>query len=302
MTPEATADREQFLRHLASERRLSPHTVEAYRRDTARLGEFAASRDLDHWRDIDHRTARAFPARIHQAGGSGRSIQRLLSAARAFYRFLVREGRARNNPFDGVRAPRAPRYLPKTLNVDEATALVEITTDADIDYRDRALLEVVYSCGLRVSETAGLRLADLDLSEQVLTTVGKGGKTRRLPVGSHALAALRAWLPRRAALAETAETAVFTSMRGRALSVRAIQKRIDLLARRQGLDRHVHPHMLRHSFASHLLQSSGELRAVQELLGHADIATTQVYTHLDYQHLARVYDKAHPRSRTRRRR
>ncbi len=297
MSPGAQQDLAAFLRHLATERRFSVHTIGAYRRDLARLADFADARGASQWSEIDHRAARAFPARLHQGGYSGRSIQRVLSAARSLYRFLLREKRVRLNPFDGVRAPRSPRRLPATLNADEATRLVAIDTNDDIDFRDRALLELVYSSGLRVSETAALNLADIDLAEQVLTTTGKGGKTRRVPVGRMAAAALREWLARRHKIVGDGETAVFTTMRGRRLSVRAIQKRVDVHGRRQGLERHVHPHMLRHSFASHLLESSGDLRAVQELLGHADIATTQIYTHLDYQHLAGVYDKAHPRAR-----
>lgn len=301
MTPGARQDVHAFLRHLADERRLSAHTITAYRRDLGALGAFADDRGIGEWAALDHRAARAFPARLHQRGHAGRSIQRVLSAARSLYRYLLRERRVPLNPFDGVRAPKSPRPLPATLNADEAGQLVAIQTRTDIDYRDRALLELVYSSGLRVSETAALNLADLDLGEQVVTTTGKGGKTRRVPVGRFAAEALRDWLSRRIALVDGQQTAVFTTMTGRRLSVRAMQKRVDLHARRQGLDRHVHPHMLRHSFASHLLESSGDLRAVQELLGHADIATTQIYTHLDYQHLAGVYDKAHPRARKKRR-
>jgi integrase/recombinase XerC len=286
-----------FLRHLESERGLSNHTVDAYRRDIEQLTRFANDRDIDTWTQFDHRTARLYPARLHQSGLSGKSIQRALSGARALYRFLIREKRARGNPFDGVRAPKSARTLPRTLNTDEACQLVEIDCESDIDFRDRALLELVYSCGLRISEAASLDLTDIDLAERTLTTTGKGQKTRRVPIGRMAANALAEWLTRRRTLVTGEENAVFVSMRGRRLGVRGIQKRVDFLARRQGLDRHVHPHMLRHSFASHLLESSGDLRAVQELLGHADIATTQIYTHLDYQHLARVYDQAHPRAR-----
>ncbi|KAA3629067.1 MAG: tyrosine recombinase XerC [Proteobacteria bacterium] len=297
MTPQATKDVAAFVRHLESERRLSANTVTAYRRDIGRLADFADATRIDEWRGIDSRIARQFPARLHQAGQSGRSIARTLSAARALYRFLIREKRIQHNPFQGVRAPKSRRKLPRTLNTDEAEALVSFEASSDIDLRDRALLELVYSCGLRVSEVATLDISRIDLAENLVTVTGKGNKTRRLPVGRLAADAMRAWLARRLKLVEAGQPAVFTTLAGRRLSVRAIQKRVAHIARRVGLDRRVHPHMLRHSFASHLLESSGDLRAVQELLGHAYISTTQVYTHLDYQHLARVYDDAHPRAR-----
>jgi integrase/recombinase XerC len=297
MNADSRNDVLEFCRHLVSERALATHTVNAYRRDIELLQGFADNRDIEQWSDLDHRAARTYPARLHQAGYAGRSIQRALSSARALYRFLLRRQRVRHNPFDGVRAPKSSRELPDTLNVDEASQLVSINTLSDIDFRDRALLELVYSCGLRVAETAALDIVDIDLAERMLTTTGKGSKTRRVPIGRMAANALGEWLLRRTSLATPGETAVFTTLRGSRLGVRAIQKRVDLHGRRQGLPRHVHPHMLRHSFASHLLQSSGDLRAVQELLGHANIATTQIYTHLDYQHLASVYDKAHPRAR-----
>ena len=286
-----------FLRHLEFERRLSPNTVAAYTRDLAALTRFMEGSGIDCWRRLDPGRARLFPARLHQAGQSPRSVARCLSAARSFYRYGTRRGVFVHNPFDGIRAPKRERLLPKTLNTDEAGTLVEIKPLTDIEYRDRALLELVYSCGLRVSETTALDLGDIDLGEAILTTTGKGRKTRQVPVGRQALEALRDWLPRRERLAAAAEPAVFVSQRGRRLGVRAVQQRISGWAVRQGLDRHVHPHMLRHSFASHLLESSGDLRAVQELLGHSDISTTQIYTHLDYQHLAKVYDSAHPRAR-----
>lgn len=297
MTPAARQDVAAFLRHLKSERGLSPHTVVAYRRDLAQLAGFADGIGVEDWSGIDHRIARMYPARLYQRGCSGRTIARMLSAARTLYRFFIREKRLGRNPFDGVRAPKSPRPLPGTLNADEAAQLVGLDAGSDIDFRDRALLELVYSSGLRVSEAAGLDLGAVDLAEGMVTVTGKGNKTRRVPLGRMAAAALADWLGRRRAIARPGEAAVFVNVRGTRLGVRSIQKRFDLAARRQGLERHVHPHMLRHSFASHLLESSGDLRAVQELLGHADISTTQVYTHLDYQHLAKVYDQAHPRAR-----
>ncbi len=297
MSPDATNDIDAFAIHLESERGLSPHTVSAYRRDIDKLGKFASSLEIDQWADLDHRRARLFPARLHQAQISGRSIQRTLSAARVFYRYLIREKRLQHNPFEGLRAPKSRKNLPHTLNTDEAAALVDFQTDTAIGIRDRAILELLYSSGLRVSELATLDLNQLDIAESIVTVTGKGRKTRRVPVGHHALEALRRWLATRSSLVDSGQTAVFTTLKGRRLSIRSIQVRLDYWARRRGLDKHVHPHMLRHSFASHLLESSGDLRAVQELLGHADISTTQIYTHLDYQHLARVYDSAHPRAR-----
>lgn len=255
------------------------------------------SRGIDSWCRFDIPLARQFPARLRQSGKSGRTIQRALSAARALFRFLIREKRIRHNPFDGIRAPKSPRRLPRTLNTDETGTLIEIEAVSDLDVRDRALLEVVYSCGLRVSEAAALNVSDVDLGDRVLTTTGKGNRTRRLPIGRKAVEALEAWFRQRREFTKVDQPAVFIGLEGRRLGIRAIQKRFELLARRQGISQHVHPHMLRHSFASHLLESSGDLRAVQELLGHADISTTQVYTHLDYQHLAGVYDQSHPRAR-----
>ncbi len=288
-----------FLRHLETERRLSAHTVTAYRRDLQSLCGFMESASIDQWDALDPRRARQFPARLHQTGLTARSVARTLSAARSFYRYLTRHGHSRHNPFDGISAPKIRRRLPATLNTDEAASLVEVPAGSAIEFRDRALLELVYSCGLRVSEAAALNLSDIDLAEAVLSATGKGRKTRRVPIGRHALEAMRQWLPRRAGLVRAGDDAVFVTRQGKRISIRGIQKRVSDWGRRQGLERHVHPHMLRHSFASHLLQSSGDLRAVQEMLGHADISTTQVYTHLDYQHLARVYDSAHPRARRR---
>ena len=294
------SDIDDFIGHLRAERGFSPHTVSAYARDLARLENFAKRLGVDAWAELDHRRARLFPARLHQAGISGRSIQRALSAARALYRFLSRERRVAANPFEGLKAPRAPHKLPAALNVDETGRLMEIECRATLDFRDRAMLELIYSSGLRVSELAALDAAHVNASEGIVTVLGKGRKTRRVPVGRLAAAALDEWLARRRALPfEAGQDALFVTARGRRLGVRGIQKRVATWARRQGLERRVHPHVLRHSFASHLLESSGDLRAVQELLGHADISTTQIYTHLDYQHLAEVYDKAHPRARRR---
>jgi integrase/recombinase XerC len=270
--------------------------VDAYKRDLKRLAEFAQDQGIEAWDEITHPQARIYPARMHQGGLSGISIQRKLSAARTFYRYLSNRKVLNSNPFEGVRAPKSPRKLPNTLNTDEAGALVDIKPGPDIEYRDHAILELMYSSGLRVSEVAKLTLNALDFDQNLVTLEGKGSKQRIVPFGRHAASALGSWLIRRRKLAAASQTAVFLNNRGNALGIRSIQKRVEKWAISQGLTKHVHPHMLRHSFASHILESSGDLRAVQEMLGHADLSTTQVYTHLDYQHLAKVYDKAHPRA------
>lgn len=278
-------------------RRLSAHTVDAYRRDLNRLAAFLAAQSVADWRDVSAKQARAFPAKLHQSGLSGRSIRRMLSAARALYRHLVAAGRAEANPFDGVQAPKSPRRLPATLSVDELSALLARHAGDDLSVRDHAMLELFYSSGLRLAELAALDVGGIDFAQRQVRVTGKGNKQRVLPVGEKAAAALQNWLRRRRGLAAAGERALFVNKNGDRLGARGIQHRVNTFARRHGLGRRLHPHMLRHSFASHVLASSGDLRAVQEMLGHADIATTQIYTHLDFQHLAKVYDRAHPRAR-----
>jgi integrase/recombinase XerC len=286
-----------FLAHLRDERRLSPHTVAAYGRDLeAYLGHLEQA-GRDDPAAADAADVRAFAAARHRAGAGGRTVQRALSAVRAFYRWLQREGLAVQDPAMGISAPRSPRRLPRTLDADAAGALVEAPGGDPVGLRDRALLELVYSSGLRLAEVVGLELDDLDHREGLVQVLGKGAKRRIVPVGRRALEAVAAWLPVRGQWAAPGETALFLSRRGRRIAPRTVQARLDHWSRRLGLGPGVHPHMLRHSFASHLLESSGDLRAVQELLGHANISTTQIYTHLDFQHLARVYDAAHPRAR-----
>lgn len=241
-------------------------------------------------------------ATLRSRGLSGRTLARMLSAWRACFRGLVEDAVRSDDPTAGVRAPKSPRHLPQALSPEEAARLCEIEGDAALALRDRALVELAYSSGLRLAELAGATLAALDLEQGEIRVLGKGAKERIVPVGAHARTALEAWLRARTALAALGQDRVFVSRRGTPLSPRSIEARLALHARQQGLDRHVHPHMLRHSFASHMLQSSGDLRAVQELLGHASIASTQVYTHLDHQALARAYDAAHPRARKRSRR
>ncbi len=300
MLPASQQQIAEFLAYLRVERRASPHTESAYRRDLARLTAFCDQQGLGDWCRVDNHRARFYVAHMHKTGLSGRSIQRALSAARGLYRFLFREGIVKINPFVGVSAPRTAKKLPAALNVDQVSLLMEVDAKSPLALRDRAIMELFYSSGLRLSELVGLDLGQVDKSQALVRVRGKGGKLREVPVGRMALSAIEEWLPVRAGMAGVGEPALFVSRRGTRITQRAVQMRVRHWAHRQGLNLVVHPHMLRHSFASHLLESSGELRAVQELLGHANISTTQVYTHLDYQHLAKVYDEAHPRAKRRR--
>lgn len=286
-----------FEAFLESLHHLSENTRKAYLRDMCDFREYCENNGVESWTDMDGRRMRSYVAERHRQGLSGRSLQRRLSAIRAFYRYLVRQGMAENNPAQGVMTPKTPRKLPSALDVDQSNQLVEIKEDDSLANRDRAMLELMYSCGLRLSELVNLDLNSIDYRDALVTVVGKGNKTRVIPVGSHALAAIQHWLKERSNMAAAGEDALFVSKRGTRISHRSVQQRLQQWAVKQGLHGHVHPHMLRHSFATHILESSSDLRAVQELLGHADISTTQVYTHLDFQHLAQVYDEAHPRAR-----
>jgi integrase/recombinase XerC len=285
---------ERYLAHLRHERRLSPNTLSAYARDGAQLLALADGRPLD---GLTAHDVRRFVATLHGKGQSPRSLARVLSSWRGLFEWLGRKGEVASNPCIGVRAPRAARTLPKTLSPDEAVRLVSVEDGTPAGLRDRALFELAYSCGLRVSELTGLDVEHVDHGTGEVRVTGKGSKTRIVPVGAPALAALAAWRPARSRMAKPGENALFVGRAGRRLSPREVQRRIKRWAAAAGLEVDVHPHMLRHSFASHVLQSSGDLRAVQEMLGHASIASTQVYTHLDFQHLAKVYDAAHPRAR-----
>ncbi|MCL7715003.1 tyrosine recombinase XerC [Stenotrophomonas mori] len=285
-----------FLSYLQVERRMSAHTLDAYRRDLAALAQWCEAQQAGAPAGLDSDQVREFIASGHRRGLAPRSLQRRLSALRSFYAWLLRNRVIATSPAAGLRAPKAPRKLPQVLDADEAVQLVELPTDAPLGLRDRALLELFYSSGLRLSELCALRWRDIDVASAMVRVHGKGNRERTVPVGSHALAALQAW---RGDSGGTAEAPVFPGRGGGPISQRAVQIRIKQLAQRQGLFKHVHPHMLRHSFASHILESSGDLRGVQELLGHADIATTQIYTHLDFQYLAKVYDAAHPRAKRR---
>ncbi len=312
MTPASIAWIERFRRYLAAERRCSAHTVAAYTRDLQTLVSYCEQAGLDGWTDLDSGHLRSFAARLHGGGLGPRSIQRRLSAIRSFYEFLQREGHAlrnaaagerdevariRSNPGQDVRAPKAARRLPETLDADQMARLLEIPAGEPFATRDRAIMELLYSSGLRLAEIVGLDLGSLDLRDRVVHVLGKGRKARVVPVGRVAIRSLEQWLAERAGLARPDEPALFVGRSGRRLGRRSVELRVAHWARRQGLPAHVYPHLFRHSFASHLLESGAELRGVQELLGHADIATTQIYTHLDFQHLARIYDATHPRAR-----
>ena len=288
---------ERFARHLAQERQMSPHTSSAYRRDLDALTTWCDSQGLADWKKLDHGHLRSFAARSHAAGLGPRSIQRRLSAIRSFYTYLQREGAATHNPAVDVRAPKSPKRLPRTADADQMSRLMESPADTVLQQRDVAIMELLYSSGLRLAELVGLDLDALDLTDRTVRVTGKGKKTRVVPVGRKAVTALNRWLGARTKIAAVGDKAVFVGRNGQRLGPRAIQLRLAEIARLQGLPVKVHPHLFRHSFATHLLESSQDLRGVQELLGHADISTTQVYTHLDFQHLARIYDGAHPRAR-----
>jgi len=288
---------EQFLAYLRDERGLSPRTRAAYRRDLLQFSGELVRLDIGGPELVSEHDIRSFIARLHRQGLGPRSIQRLLSALRSFYRWLMREGLAAHNPATQVRAPKSPKKLPGTLDTDAVARLLDIPDDCPLAIRDKAIMELFYSSGLRLAELAGLRWDQVDTASGLITVTGKGNKTRVVPLGSYASAALAKWNRVRGQFAGFDEPTVFVSNRGTPIAARTIQSRIRHWARRQGLPQKVYPHLLRHSFASHMLESSGDLRAVQELLGHADISTTQVYTHLDFQHLASVYDKAHPRAK-----
>ncbi len=286
-----------FLDQLRYERRLSPQTIKGYTRDLEQLVHYCDESDIEQWNHLQQHHVQSYIASRHRKGLGSRSLQRELSAIRSFYDYLLKALRCDHNPAQGICAPKGPRRLPKTLDVDQISGLLETDPDSDLEIRDLAMWELFYSSGLRVSELAGLSLNDVDLNDgSVLVEEGKGRKSRVLPVGRCAKDAIRGWLDVRPCVAAVDEPALFVSRRGSRIAVRSIQSRLERWCRKQGLSEHVHPHMLRHSFASHLLESSRDLRAVQELLGHSNIGTTQIYTHLDFQHLAEVYDKAHPRA------
>jgi integrase/recombinase XerC len=283
-----------YIDHLTHERRLSAHTTKNYRRDITALLELAE--DKPPVRLTAHDIRRGI-AQLHGRGLDGRSLARMLSAWRGFYNYLARDHGCTQNPCIGIRAPKSAKRLPDALSPDETRQLVEVEAGDALAVRDRAMLELFYSSGLRLAELTSLAPDDINFADATVRVTGKGGKTRIVPVGSHAATALRAWLAQRAELPGLDHQALFVNRQGRRLGPRAIQARVQQRGLRQGIAARVHPHMLRHSFASHVLQSSSDLRAVQEMLGHSSISTTQVYTQLDFQHLAKIYDAAHPRAK-----
>jgi integrase/recombinase XerC len=288
---------DRFIRHLEFERRLSRLTCKHYRRDLDALAEYCDQYDIASWKGLDNEHVRAFASACYRKGLSSRSIQRSLSAARTFYRYLLREKHVRKNPVAAVSAPKSGKRLPGNLDVDRMAKLLAIPGDGPIEIRDRAILELLYSSGLRLAELIDLDIGDVDLADQTVRVTGKGNKDRIVPVGRHARRAIKNWLKVRGEFARGEGKAMFVSNKGSRLSARSVQSRVSHWARRQGMNTRVYPHLFRHSFATHLLESSHDLRGVQELLGHANIGTTQIYTHLDFQHLAQIYDKTHPRAR-----
>ena len=288
---------DRFIRHLEIERRLSPLTCKNYRRDLEALAAWCDKNGASSWQDVDSEHMRAFSATCFRKGLSAKSIQRRLSATRTFFRYLMREKEVKKNPVTSVSAPKANKRLPGNLDADRMARLLDIPGDGPLVDRDRAILELLYSSGLRLAELVDLNLGDVDMQDATVRVTGKGNKDRIVPVGRFALQALRQWAISRGDLANVDEKALFVSNRGKRISPRSVQARVKHWAKHQGIDANVYPHLFRHSFATHVLESSHDLRGVQELLGHANISTTQVYTHLDFQHLAQIYDQTHPRAR-----
>ena len=288
-----------FLDHLCEERQLSQHTVIGYKRDLFELSEYLEPLSIASWPEVASHHLQGFITSGHRQGRSGRTLRRKLSACRTFFNYLAREGLIKANPAMEFSAPKSKTRLPTTIDTDHISHLLDIKSSDWHSVRDRAMLELFYSSGLRLSELVGSNIEDLSFSDANIKVRGKGSKERLLPVGSKAVLALKAWLRLRENLPkghQANKDAIFLSERGTRISPRAVQERVKQWGRRLGINSGVHPHTLRHSFASHLLESSQDLRAVQELLGHADIASTQIYTHLDFQHLAKIYDAAHPRA------
>ena len=287
-----------FLAQLTIEKRASQYTVKSYKRDLNCLSTYCESKSISLWTDLKQTDIRSYMASRHRQGLSSTSLQRELSAIRSFFNFLLKNQLTDNNPGQYIKAPKKTRKLPKTLDVDQIKSLLEAGTNSTIEIRDLAMFELFYSSGIRLSELAQLNLTDIDLTDKTLMVrSGKGGKSRMLPIGSKAVAAINTWLEHRIKSITSTETALFISTRGTRLGQRSIELRLKQWCKKKGIAENIHPHMLRHSFATHLLESSQDLRAVQELLGHSNISTTQIYTHLDFQHLADVYDRAHPRAK-----
>jgi integrase/recombinase XerC len=287
---------DDYLQHLTFERGLSALTLKNYARDIKLLESLAEETTLDL---VKNTQIRRYIATLHSRGLSGKSIARALSAWRGFYDYLIHHKGYTQNPVTGLRAPKSPKTLPQALSTDQAVKFVDIQGDGLLEQRDHAILELFYSSGLRLAELVNLDINMLDFSEGTVTVTGKGNKTRIVPMGSHAINAIQIWIQRRVLIkiADANPNALFVTQQGRRITPRAVQYRVKEWSIKQGINTSMHPHLLRHSFATHVLQSSQDLRAVQEMLGHANISTTQVYTHLDFQHLATIYDKAHPRAK-----
>ena len=298
MQADATAFLENFFSQLKYEKRASENTLKNYQRDLKRLTLFCDKNKIQHWQNIQQSDIRNHIATRHRQGLAASSLHRELSAIRSFFKFLQKQKIITNNPVQHIQAPKGQKKLPKTLDVDQITGFLEAGADSLLEIRDLAIFELFYSSGLRLSELTALNLGSIDLNDKtLLVSQGKGGKSRLLPTGSKAISALKNWLPLRQQITPENEPALFVSNKGQRLSQRSVQLRLSNWCKKKGLSQHIHPHMLRHSFASHLLESSQDLRAIQELLGHSNISTTQIYTHLDFQHLAEIYDKTHPRAK-----
>ncbi|MDP1766401.1 MAG: tyrosine recombinase XerC [Methylotenera sp.] len=287
---------DDYLQHLTFERGLSALTLKNYARDIKLLESLAEETPLD---SVKNTQIRRYIATLHSRGLSGKTIARALSAWRGFYDYLIHHKGYTQNPVTGLRAPKSPKTLPQALSTDQAVKFVDIQGDGLLEQRDHAILELFYSSGLRLAELVNLDMNMLDFSEGTVTVTGKGNKTRIVPIGSHAINAIQIWIQRRVLIkiADVNPNALFVTQQGRRITPRAVQYRVKEWSIKQGINTSMHPHLLRHSFATHVLQSSQDLRAVQEMLGHANISTTQVYTHLDFQHLASIYDRAHPRAK-----
>jgi integrase/recombinase XerC len=290
---------DQFIQMLRSEKYYSPHTCTNYRRDLNQFRNYLANQGIESWKQVGYSEVSGFAAQRHRQGRKSRTIQRELSSIRSFFQFLIRSALVAKNPALEVSAPKSDRPLPKTCDAETIDRLLSVHDDSDeLQIRDVAIFELIYSSGLRLAELINIDLDDIDLPQQQLVVTGKGNKTRYLPIGTKAVAAVKRWLKLRQDFTrDSQQSALFLSKQGKRISARNVQSRLNRLIQQQALDQHLSPHTLRHSFATHMLESSSDLRAVQELLGHVNIATTQVYTHLDFQHLARVYDSAHPRAK-----
>lgn len=291
------SDLQSFFQYLKTEKRYSSHTLDNYQRDIKYFTEFCHGQLISDWPLIDSQHIRNFVSQMHRKGLSGKSIQRQLSSLRSLFRFLLKQHKVKQNPVAGVSAPKSVRKLPDVVTPDVLDHLMDIDLSSPLAVRDKAIMELLYGCGLRLSELVGLDLSSIQWPDQTLIVFGKGRKQRRLPFGEKAVEALRHWFQLREQFADETEQAVFVSNRGQRISPSNIQQRLKKWAREKGIDQRIYPHLMRHSFASHILESSHDLRAVQELLGHANLTTTQIYTHLDFQHLAKVYDAAHPRAK-----